>query len=201
MPTPPSPNAALNALFTAFVVAQPSLLRHVRASFPGLCWGHAEDAVSAVGLALVMNPTTFLLVHDPQNPKKLHGLFKRVAWRAARGTTRRRSFNAELGFMHEDDVNMGYDGTQHTEVSVKRDLPRMVSTVAEDISPPKAERLGDALQDQLVNGGTDGEVAERHDVPREYVCRGRHKLTGHFVGEPRPRRTSRPPARRAQKTV
>lgn len=194
----PSP---LNPVLNAFIAARPRLLRHVQRSFPGLCCGHAEDAVSAVSLAMVMNPTTFLLVYDPKNPKKLFGLLKRVAWRAARGTVRRRSFSAERGFVHEDDVSLGLEAAQTLSLALRRDLERIVREAAQETSPPQSDRISAAVLDQLHGGGTDGEVAERHKLPREYLNRAKQRVIRHFVGEPRQRRSSGPPARRAQKTV
>ena len=192
---PPSPNAALNAVFTAFVLAQPSLLRHVNASFPDLCCGHTEDAVSAVGLALVMNPTYYVMVHDPQNPERLYGLFKRVAWRAARNIWRRPSYSAERTFEHEDDAHLGREATQTLELALGRDHKKLVRQEAEKVSSRHAERLVAAYEDQRVNGGTDGEVAERHGTRREYLNRLGKNVDAHFIGE---RRRSR---RRAQNTV
>lgn len=191
MTTAPS----LAPVYAAFINAQQKLEAHVRAKFPRLCCGHIEDAVSAVGLALVTNPTYYKRIYDPKDPSRLIGLFKCVALRAARGTGRRRSYSAERAFEHEDDMNLGYQGTQQLASALNRDLQRIVRAIAQEISPPRAKELAKALIDQLVNGGTDGEVAKRHGLPREYVCRGRSRLTRHFVGEPR---TSR---RRAQKTV
>lgn len=198
---PPSLNAALNPVLNAFIVAQPKLLRHVQRSFPGLCCGHAEDAVSAVSEDVLTHPATYEQVHDPQNPNKLYGMFKCVAWCAARGTVRRRSFSAERGLLHEEEVQVGYDGTQHLSLALSRDLIRLVYAVAYEISPRRANDLAIAVLDLLANGGTDGEVAERHNLPREYLNRAKRRVLRHFVGEPRQRRSSGPPARRAQKTV
>lgn len=180
MPTTPS----LSPVFSDYVRAKPKLERYVQAKFPRLCRGHVEDAVSAVGLALVMNPTTFQMLHNLKDPSRLLGLFKRVAWRAARATVRRRAYSAERAFEHEDDVHLGLDAAQPLTLALRRDLEKIVREAATETSPPQTERLAAAVMDQLYGGGTDGEVAERHGVRREYVNRARQQVTRHFVSPP-----------------
>jgi hypothetical protein len=184
----------LSPVLSAYVKARPKLEAYLRVEWPQLCRGHIEDAVGAVGLALVTNPTYFMMVHDPQNPKKLNGLFKRVAWCAARATVRRRSFSAERGFEHEDDATLGLDATQPLSLALDRDLPKIVHEEALETSATQATPITAAVLDQLQNGGTDSEVAERHGVRREYLNRTRQRVTRHFISPPAARR-------RPQKTV
>ncbi len=180
MTTAPSPTN----VFSAFVQAQPKLERYVQTKFPLLCRGHIEDAVSAVGVALVSNPTYFQMIYDPKDPSRLLGLFKRVAWRAARATTRRRAYSAERAFEHEDDVHLGLDAAQPLTLALRRDLEAVLREACTQASAPQTERLVVAVTDQLFGGGTDGEVAERHGVRREYVNRARQQVTRHFFGAP-----------------
>lgn len=183
----------LSPVYAAFVQSQRKIAAHVQAKFPGLCRGHVEDAVGAVALALVTNPAYYMRAYDPKNPARLLGLFKCVAQRAARGTTRRRSFSAERAFEHEDDVLLGHDGAQYTILALRRDLDRVIQLAAKKTSEPQAEGVEAAIREKLITGATDSEVAEQYDVRREYVNRGSNHVAVHFVGEA--------PRRRPQKTV
>ena len=55
-------------------------------------------------------------------------------------------------------------------------LRELIEASCASVSRNRVDELQAALEDRLASGDTDTDVAVRHGVPREYICRARRSL-------------------------
>lgn len=174
-------SALVTAVTLSFLDARPRLLRRLGRAFPTTCPGRVEDSVhEGLAIALSYCAEAESCVHRRWRERGAAGLVDLIyqfAWRHLRGEHRRKSNRVEVNMKevperaHRDDPEARLQAAQ-TATRVGELIPK----AAQQFARRHALKLSEALEDRLVSGDTDKDVAERHDVHRSSLCRCRNWL-------------------------
>lgn len=175
MPTAPN----LNCMYLKH---RPSLLRYVAGSFPRLCFGRVEDAVSDTFTIACSNPDLLLNAFAQGGEKQVAALLRVIAWRCARAVACRGAWAREQSVENEL-LERGRRSDQEYLVDLRLHLPGAVLEAARKVLPSAPDRLAEAVMDRLVGGETDGEVAARFGMRREYVNQARRLVEGSVAAQ------------------
>jgi len=167
------PEPTLAELYT---LAVPWLQRYVQRHFPRACDSLCEDAVQDAFLAAVEHPERFTAAWLDGGLKRVEGLCRTIAWRAARGRLARSCYRRELGGDAWLLAGQHQPPGQELVVEALLNLDRIVDEAVQRHAPANAEKVRLALVDRMQNGLTDTAVAERHGVRREYINRSRRDV-------------------------
>lgn len=154
------------------------LVRVMTRRFPSFCPGRIEDAVASA-FADVLARKELLEGLARASDDEAYRLLYQITWRQIRGQWRRRSYRAETDMegcgaelltseAHLSSPEAALSATELSEIVVE-----LVRDAAESVSDRHRERLFLALLDRFYGGLSDTEAADRHEVPREYVNRGK----------------------------
>lgn len=151
------------------------LVRYVAHAYPGLCSSRVEDAVSDAFLICCGNPDLLANAHAQGGERQVFALMKVIAWRCARASTCRGSHRHELP-VEEYDPQCGQAAGQEIVADLRLHLLGAAMDASRRVLPSAPDRLAAAIIDRLTSGETDGAVAARHDLRREYVNNARRLL-------------------------
>lgn len=164
-----------DALSVLLPLMRPRILHFLRRRFPRVCSGLLEDALQDALCQIARD------LGDPTSTSELawarHGAdgLRRVsccyAWRATRGRLRRKGY-------HWVSTDLQFGGPpQPDELLIARRAANRLGPVLLLVSRRHAPRapgaLLAALHDSLGGDETDGQIAARHGLRREPLCRAR----------------------------
>lgn len=163
----------MHAIAMLYLTWIPRLVRALRRDFPAASAEAIEDAVSEAWLACQQRPAPFLAA-EARSHRRLYGLFRCVAWRALRGALRRHGARHELA----DPAFEAYAAPEGQELAAgfAERLPRLMDEATRSGDPVSQRRLRAALEDKVLSGDTDVEIAARHGVARESLNRAKRRL-------------------------
>ena len=161
----------------------PKMREHVRASFPRMCPGLVDDAVSSAFEQACLHSERIEGVREQGGDAAVYRLMRVIAWRQARRGWQRTSHGTRaMCPLEAGAYAVGHAPGQIVVLDVLRtleDLPRLARSVSER----HADRLVEAVHDKWSTGDSDGVVAERHGVRREYVNRVKRLAVASAIGE------------------
>lgn len=145
-----------------------TVLRYVGAAYPRLCRGRVEDAVADAFTICLSNLGMVQTARDRGGDRAVGALIRVIAWRCARASACR---GAAVWESAGDalDWDPGQASDQEYVADMRLHLPAAVRAAAKRVLPSAPDRLAEAVVDRLVSGETDGAVAARHGLRREYV--------------------------------
>ena len=155
----------------------------IRRRFPGFGPGRVEDIVSATFEAVMQHPERLDAAWQQGGTARSYGLLKVIAWRQARNLYRRASFRRELLTDETTGLEPGANNGLDVWVHVHRSLPKAIEQASSTVCPRRVEALQQALEDKIASGDTDTAVAQRHQLPREYVNRAKNLLIDTLFGD------------------
>jgi DNA-directed RNA polymerase specialized sigma24 family protein len=159
-----------------------SLVRYVARSFPRKCHGYAEDAVSEAFAVAANNLDAFGEALEEGGERRVVALLRVIAWRSCRASTCR-GWGARAVPVGKECFHPMELAGQEFVTDLRLHLRKTALSTAADVLPSAAERLADAVLDRLGSGDTDGEVAARHGLRREYLNCARRRLEARVKAE------------------
>lgn len=160
-------------LATAFLSLVPRLVRGLCRAFPHVCPALVADAVWDAYAAALQRPASFE-VALARGPRDLYRLFRKVGWRRLRGHLRRLSTRHEEGRDTLEDF--GRVAGQELAAGFPGRLGALLEEASARYGGERAEALRGALEDRVLSGDPDAEVAARWDLPREYLNRAKRHV-------------------------
>ncbi len=160
-------------LAAVFLSLVSRLVRSLCRAFPRVCPALVADAVWDAYAAALQRPATFELALS-RGPRDLFRLFRKVAWRRLRGHLRRLATRHEEG--RETLEDFGRAGGQEVAAAFPRRLEALLVEASARYGGERPEVLRAALEDRVLSGDPDAEVALRWDLPREYVNRAKRHV-------------------------
>ncbi len=154
---------------------RPALRRKLRAAFPRVCEARVEDALQAAFLALFERPDRAERAQARGGEAEVVRLAGTIAWRHLRGELRRHGHRNELGGLELGPLQP-VDPGQERALMLRRELPAWIAAGARAAGARDHAAVMAALEDRLASGDTDGEVAARRGVRREYINRARRHV-------------------------
>ncbi len=151
-----------------FVRHHAALLRYVSGAFPRVCRGRVEDAVADAFTICLSNLGMVDQARARGGERSVVALIRVIAWRCARATSCR---GAAVWESAGDalDWDPGQASDQEYVTDMRLHLPAALLAAAKRVLPSAPDRLADAVMDRLMSGETDGIVAARHGLRREYI--------------------------------
>ncbi len=160
-------------LADAFYSLTPRLIRGLCRAFPQVCPALAVDAVWDAYAIALQRPTSFERALA-RGPRDLYRLFRKVSWRQLRGHTRRHATRCEEG---KDSLEgFGQSPGQELAAGYPQRLGALLDEASLRFGGERAGALRGALEDRVLSGDPDAEVAARWDLPREYLNRAKRHV-------------------------
>lgn len=167
-----TPDPILCATYAAHYSA---LISYVSRAWPRLCESRVEDAVSDAFTVAAADRELLRSAYAKGGERQVVALLRVIAWRCARSSTCRGAAAWERSW-GADTIERGQASDQEFVVDLRLHLAGAALQAARQVLPSAPERLAVAVLDRLTSGDTDGEVATRHGLRREYVNSARRLL-------------------------
>lgn len=155
-----------------FLTLVPRLVRALRAAFPSVSLEMVEDAVWGAILPALERPALYDAALAA-GEEDLYRLFRCVAWRDLRGALRRHGARLELGVSDETLQAFGLPAGQEVAAGYALRVQELLDDAVDAFGADRPERLRDALEDKVLTGDSDTEIAARHGLRREHVNRAK----------------------------
>lgn len=160
-------------LAKTFLSLVPRLVRGLCRAYPCLCSSLVTDAVWDAYAAAQARPERFLEALA-RGQRDLYRMFRKVAWRRLRGHVRRHSTRWEIA---DDAVERhSLPAGQELAAGYPERLDALLDEASRRYGGERVGALRGALEDRVLSGDADADVAARWDLPREYLNRAKRHV-------------------------
>lgn len=164
------------AVYSLFRTHHEPLLRFGCSRFPRTCQALVEDVVSEVFEELLLHPELLGSEDADARPEALYRLMRTICWRKLRALHRRGQHHPTSGLDEEAEALHGRAPGQEWAAEAHINLPRLLGQACRQHGGSQATAVQRALEEGMLHGESEGVLAQRYGVRREYLNRTRREL-------------------------
>jgi len=160
---------------TSYLRYQPMLVLWLRSSFPGACPELAVDATQDTYVVALERPELFERALS-RSEGDLRRLLRTVAWRRMRAMICRGARRLEQEALGDELPALAVPPGQEHAAGLGERVRWLMESATRAYGGERGPALRLALEEKVLTGSPDQELARKHEIPREYLNRAKRHV-------------------------